>query len=101
LPIILQLLLVIFGRHFVLIYVSHPDAYEKKLGGKIMKNFESAKLELTYTNAVTNKETRITLNGLVADADTVLLNNLAVAVSNLVEDPFTDAVAVERYAITA
>ncbi|RPA57603.1 hypothetical protein EF384_07975 [Aerococcus agrisoli] len=66
-----------------------------------MKNFESAKLELTYTNPETNKETRITLNGLVENADTALLNNLAAAVSNLVEDPFTDAVAIERYAISA
>ncbi len=65
-----------------------------------MKNFESAKLELTYLNLDTEKESRITLNGLIENPDTGKLNDLAIALSNLVEDPFTGAVAVERYIIT-
>ncbi len=66
-----------------------------------MKIFESAKLELNYINLETEKETRISLNGLQENADTDKLNNLAAAVSTLVDDPFTEAIAVERYAITA
>jgi hypothetical protein len=65
-----------------------------------MKNFESAKLELSYVNLDTEKESRITLNGLIENPDTDKLNDLALSLSNLIEDPFTGAVSVERYIIT-
>lgn len=64
-----------------------------------MKNFESAKLELTYLSVETNKETRITLNGLIENPDTDKVNALALALSNLIEDAFTGAEAVERYTV--
>ncbi|MEY8371436.1 hypothetical protein AAK938_07810 [Aerococcaceae bacterium 50-4] len=65
-----------------------------------MKKFESAKLEFSYTNLATEKESRVTLNGLVENPDTTKLNDLAIALSDLIEDPFTGAVAIERYIIT-
>lgn len=64
-----------------------------------MKNFESAKLELSYINPESEKETRITLNGLEENADTSKLFQLAGAISNLIDDPFTGAVAIERFHI--
>lgn len=64
-----------------------------------MKNFESAKLELTYLNVETDKETRITLNGLIESPDTDKVNTLVLALSDLIEDTFTGAEAVERYTV--
>ena len=64
-----------------------------------MKNFESAKLELTYLNVETDKETRITLNGLIENPDTDRVNALVLALSDVIEDAFTGAEAVERYTV--